>query len=244
MNGPNRPTRRTAFTLIEILVAVVMLGAIMAAAAGLVGGVLVGTRRVEETIDADLALAEADEIIADDLAFIVAVPGTAPFTSRGRADGSSVVSFYTVAGAKAAWGEVATPVHVVTYSVETLRGGGKGLFRAEEPLVVSKDVFYDEPLLLIAPVENLFVEAFDGDEWHDEWPEVGAAGLPTLVRVTVTFPGEEEEWGRSIYVESAPAVEFIVKPQAERRASGRKESTERPAKDNESGDEGETERER
>ncbi len=234
MNGPNRPWGRAAFTLIEILVAVVMLGAIMAAAAGLVGGVLVGTRRVEETIDADLALAEADEIIADDLAFIVAVPGTTPFTSRGRADGSSLVSFHTVAGAKAAWGEVATPVHQVTYSVETLAGGGKGLFRAEEPLVVSKGAFYDEPLLLVAPVENLFVEAFDGAEWHDEWPETGAAGLPTLIRVTVTFPGEEEG-GRSIYVESAPAVEFIVKPQAERRASGGRGDTGKPAEGDESG---------
>jgi len=216
----NRLRSAAAFTLLEVLVAVIMLGALMAAAAGLVGVVLVGSRRVDETIDADLAVAEADEIIADDLAFLAAIPGKPPIVLRERSDGASYVSFYSAAGAKAAWGELAVPVHLVTYMVEPIAGGsGKGLFRLEEPLVEWKGSYYDSALLLVGPVESMTVEAYDGEAWHTVWPDAGASGMPVLIRLTVTFPGDEEG-ARHIYVETAPSVECVTKPQAERRASG------------------------
>ncbi|MCD6404495.1 MAG: prepilin-type N-terminal cleavage/methylation domain-containing protein [Planctomycetes bacterium] len=201
------------FTLLELILAVTIMALVMAVVAGVIAGVLVGAERVGEKADRDLVAGEIDDLIADDLAFI-AVPSCAQaFTITGKANGNSFLTFYSAAGAKAAWGELATPLHVVTYRVEPLERGGKGLFREEVPIVTSNDAYYDGALLVAGALGAFRVEAFDGSQWHSRWPDEGAAGLPALIRVTLTLE-EPGEAARTIFVESAPSVEYVIRPGA------------------------------
>jgi prepilin-type N-terminal cleavage/methylation domain-containing protein len=207
-----------AFTLIELVVSILILGLVMVVVAGILDGVVVRAARIERTVDADTFAGEVDDLIADDLAFIAAPPGAGPITITRESAGSPKMSFYSAAGATAAWGEPATPLHLVTYSVEPMAQGGDGLFRGEEPMVTSDQAYYDEPLLVAGGVTDFHAEAFDGAEWHERWPDEGTGLLPVLVRVTFTLGTDGS--ARSVVVESAPAVECIIRPQAQRRASG------------------------
>lgn len=197
------------FTLVEVVVASVVLALVMASVAAIVGGTLLGARRVEIALDADLAVAEAEDLIADDLAFMCAMPGRASFRVDEGSAGDAVLTFWSAAGAKAAWGEVVTPIHSVSYHVAPMPDGGTGLLRREQPLVESLDAYYDDALLVIEGVEGFTVEAFDGSEWHAKWPAGETAlSIPILVRAQVTLIGEGGS-ARTIYVEAAPHVEDL-----------------------------------
>jgi len=226
---------RRGFTLVEVLAASVMLALVMGAVAAVVAGTLGGAARVERALDSDLALAEAEEVMADDLAFISALPGRVSFSLAEGPGGDSVLVFWSAAGAKAAWGDVATPLHSVTYSVGSTGGGDRVLFRGERPLVKTDGAYYDDPLALIENVDYFSVEAFDGFEWHDEWP-AGETGLtlPLLVRARAVL-AEAGGSARSIYVETAPHVESPaeVRPSAAQGDEGDDEDGEERAEEDE-----------
>lgn len=197
------------FTLVEIVVASVILALVMASVAAIVAGTLLGARRVESALDADLAVAEAEDLIADDLAFMTVIPGRLSFSVGEASGGEAVLTFWSAAGAKAAWGDLVTPIHSVSYRVARMPDGGMGLFRREEPLVESGGAYYDDALLVIGGVEGFTVEAFDGLEWHAKWPAGETAlTIPLLVRVEVALAGGAGPLS-SIYVEAAPHVEDI-----------------------------------
>ncbi len=198
--------RRNGFTLVEVVVASVMLALVMGAVAAMVAGTLVAAARVSAVLDSDLAVAEAEDLIADDLVFMAAVPGETSF-SLGSSGGNSLLTFYSAAGAKAAWGNVATPLHAVSYAVLSSPDGARGLFRREQPLVETAGAYYDGDLLLVEDVRSFSVRVFDGAEWHEEWPSGDALRtLPVLVRLEVVFTDAGGSL-RSIYVEAAPHVE-------------------------------------
>ncbi len=214
---------RRGFTLLELILAVTIMALIMAVVAGVIAGVIVGSRRVGEKVDRDLLAGEIDDLIADDLAFIAVPCREQAFTITKKPDGNSFLTFYSAAGAKAAWGKLATPMHVVTYSVEPLSRGGKGLFREEVPIIASDDAYYDGALLVAGAIGTFHVEAFDGSRWHSRWPDEGTAGLPVLIRVALALE-EPGKAARTIFVECAPSVEYVVRPGAPSASSGSKET--------------------
>lgn len=205
---------RKAFTLIEVVMAVTILALAMAISAGVVAGVLAGTQRIQAEIDFDSFAAEIDDLVADDLAFLAAGGRGVVFLITVKADGNSFLSFCSGAGAKAAWGELVTPLHMVTYSVEPLSDGSKALFRGEEPIVASDDAYYDRPILVAANVMSFTVEAYDGAEWEDRWPGEGTGVVPVLIAVTLVID-DGTEAGRAVFVECAPPVEYEVPLDAE-----------------------------
>lgn len=207
------------FTLIEMLLAVTLLAVVFAVVSGAITAVLAGSSRVTEAMGQDSVAGEVEDVIADDLAFMTAPTEQQPFTIKQGSSSSATMTFYTSAGSKTAWGEVTTPIHTVTYEVQPIAGGGKGLFRGEKPIIESADVYYDAPLLLADNVTLFKVEAYDGQEWKDEWPVESGAKLPALISVYIDIQLADGST-RQLYVESAPPIEYNMRPQQERRSSG------------------------
>jgi prepilin-type N-terminal cleavage/methylation domain-containing protein len=220
MTAPSRHTG--GFTLLELLLAVTLLGLVFAVVAGIISSVLSGSTRVSESLSQDSVAGEVEDVIADDLAFMTSVTDKPPFSSSQDTSTFAKLAFYTSAGAKTAWADATMPIppiHQVTYEVQPLPSGGRGLFRGEKPLVESPDVYYDAPLLLAGNVSLFKVEAYDGQKWQSEWPFEGGAPLPALIRISIDIdlPNGTK---RQLYVESVPPIEYGGRPQEERRASG------------------------
>jgi hypothetical protein len=207
------------FTLLEVLLAATLTALIFAVVASIIAAVMGGTSRVSAAVSEDNSGGEVEDVIADDLAFLTAITDKPPFSMKVGSGNATSFSFYTSAGSKTAWGMVATPIHIVTYEVKPMPSGGKGLYRGEKPLIETADAYYDAPLLLAENVTMFKAEAYDGQKWHNAWPDSGTSPLPALIRVYIdlqTVDGRTKQ----LYVESAPPVEYGSRPQEERRASG------------------------
>ena len=209
----------SGFTLIELLLAAALLGVIMGVSVGMISGVLGGSMKVTDGISEDDTVGEIEDIIAGDLSFLVTPAKQGAFQMRKESDSNSSLSFYSACGAKTAWGDVVVPIHKVTYQVKPMPGGRKGLFRGEEPLAQTREAYYDVPVLLAEGVRTFLVEGYATRGWVSQWPGEYGGPLPLLVRVQLEL---DMQGGRTrlVYVESAPSIETIVKPEAERRASG------------------------
>jgi len=212
----------TGFTLLEVVCAVLVLAFLLAVTAGIVSGVLLGARRVEEKVSRELELAEAEDIIAEDLAFLAVPSGLPGSPFRLEGVGDARLTFFTAVGSRTAWGEIATPLHRVTYATGPLRGGGTGLFRREVPVVETPGAVYDDAVLLVEGVSSFTVEVYDGREWLDSWIAGPSSGLPLLIRVTVAIKGDGGSQ-EAIYVESSPQIGYTV------------EKEERPGQEDEGG---------
>jgi len=207
------------FTLLEVLLAATLTALVFAVVASIISTVMQGTSRVSDGISADNYGGEVEDVIADDLAFLTAITDKPPFSMKVGSGSATSISFYTSAGSKTAWGMVATPIHIVTYELKPMPSGGKGLYRGEKPLIETADAYYDSPLLLAENITMFKAEAYDGQKWHDAWPDSGTSPLPTLIRIYIdvqTADGGKKQ----LYVESTPPVEYGSRPQQERRASG------------------------
>jgi len=238
--------RTTGFTLLELLLSVTLLAVLVTAVGAMITGVLGGAGRINAAVEEDAAAAEIEDLIADDLGFLAAPvkppgSGAAPASSTApsstassssahgifarppvsiRADaGGSSMSFFSAAGSKTAWGDIATQIHRVEYSLRPSPVTGQALFRWEEPIVKTEGAYYDQAVLVAEGVTAFKVEGFDGRDWRDEWPAQGAGALPLLIRVSIDL-ARADGGTRKLLVESAPGIEFAVRPEAERRASG------------------------
>lgn len=210
--------RRSGFTLVEVVLVATLLALVFGLVATIIATILNGAGNVSEALTYDNEAGEIEELIASDLAFLAPVPNVTPVRFEPEGAGFATLVFYSAAGARTANGEPVTPVHRVTYSVHPLAGGGKGLFRGEEPLVESRDAYYDAPVLVAEGVTLFKVEASDGGEWRERWPGDGAGPLPALIRVFIDVPRPDGE-SRRLVIESAPMVEAVQKP-TDRSASG------------------------
>ncbi len=185
-------------------------------------GILGGSKRAADAVAADNVGGEVEDLLAGDLAFLAAVPDRVPIEFKAEPGGFSSLAFYSAAGSRTAWGQVATPLHLVTYSVRPLPDGSKGLFREEKPLVETRDAYYDLALLVAGGVSAFKVEGSDGQRMRDAWPDQGAGELPALVRVYLDILRADGTTDR-LYVESAPPVEAARKPLSRPAATGPQE---------------------
>lgn len=213
------PKSNSGFTLLELLLSAALMAFVLAVAAGMISGVIGGSIRISERVNEDSAAGEIEDVIADDLAFMVAPKKEGVVELRKEGEGDSYFSFYSACGAKTAWGTVPVTIHRVTYQVKPLPGGGKGLFRGEEPIANTKDAYYDAPLLVADRVRSFVVEGRAMNAWSPVWPAEKGGPMPALIRAELNLEGRDGQT-RIILVEAVPAAELLVKPEAERRASG------------------------
>lgn len=181
--------RRTAFTLVEVLVASTIGVFIALVAVGALRTITVSSDVVDRNIGAAAELRFAANMIARDLVNIYRDDEIDNTRFIGMVQevsndiSSSYLVFYTVGRTKARVGQPEGDVYEVEYS---LAAGDECsvLMRRLWPNP-NKELEPGGVLTVIAEdIEAFFVQYYDGEEWAEEWPEE-MQSLPHLVEVTI-----------------------------------------------------------
>ena len=222
-NAANK--RQRGFTLIEILIAMTLLGLLMVM---LFGGLGLGTRAWEASYvrSADLARLEAVQ------GFIRrALTGAYPLLGTNDDDAKRKVTF--TGGAEAVEFTALMPAHfgvggfyIITLAAEDGVDGARLVFRRQlyrsgdeepSPPAPAGDPEKEKVLLDgISKAEFSYFGATDIDEtpaWRDEWQDQKT--LPDLVRLSVTFAdGDKSSWPDLVV---APRISATTAPTSSRR---------------------------
>ncbi len=218
--------RQRGFTLLEILIAMTLLGLLMAM---LFGGLRLGTRAWEasDVRSADLARLEAVQ------GFIRrALTGAYPLLTTGDDDAKRKMTF--TGGAEAVAFTALMPAHfgvggfyTITLAVEDGADDKRLVFRrqlfqsgaegASPPPAAGTDEEKEKVLLEgISKAEFSYFGIADNDErpsWQDEWRD--QKSLPDLVRLSVSFADRDERAWPDLVV--APRISAATAPTSSRR---------------------------
>jgi general secretion pathway protein I len=194
---PSRKTcsPRNAFTLLEVMIAVIAFAIVLAAINSVFYGALRLRNKTTEAIDRALPIQQAVAIIKRDLAGIVPPGGTLAGTFQsGSADSSlglnsgasanttggmlgnmaqaGIPAIYTDTGIvddNAPWGEVQKVTYYLRDPTNQVASNGKDLIRAVTRNLLAP--IEDEPLeqWLLGNVESIQFEYYTGTEWLDTW---------------------------------------------------------------------------
>jgi type II secretion system protein J len=198
-----------AFTLIEVLMAVMIFAVVLAAINTVFFSALHLRNTSNKAMEASLPIQQALTILKRDLENIVPPGGTlfGPFQSSSSSGTTTTImpgqispTFYTTTAQlddTAPWGEVQKVYYGLTDS--TNRGNGKDLFRAvtQNLLPVLVD---DQPVQqrLMSGVDKITFYFFDGTQWRETWDSTipdtttGATNmLPQAIKVEIQLAAEE-----------------------------------------------------
>ncbi|MFZ2149119.1 MAG: type II secretion system protein GspJ [Sedimentisphaerales bacterium] len=181
-------SKRTGFTLVEVMVAVTIGGFIMIVAVGTLKAITTSAALVDSNINAAAEVRFASNILKRDLVNFYRdenIENTKLIGTAGESgqEGNSYLIFYTVSRAKARADQPEGDIYEVEYY----------LMKDEEKSVLMRRLWPnpnedDEPggiLSVIAENIKAFqVRYFDGEEWSDEWPEEMQV-LPQLIEVNI-----------------------------------------------------------
>jgi len=197
-------SRKTGFTLVEVLVASTIGAFVALVAVGTLRAITASSEMVEYKITAAAEVRFASKIIARDLVNLyrdqnirnTKLIGTVEESEQGI---TSYLIFYTISRAKARIGQPEGDIYEVEYY----------LLNDEEQSVLMRRLWPNpneevEPggiLTAIAEDIDVFeVKFFDGEEWSYEWPEEMEI-LPQLIEVNIV--GKVPDRGE-------PAMESII----------------------------------
>ena len=198
--------RKTAFTLVEVLVASTIGVFIALVAVGALRTITVSSDLVDRHIGAAAEVRFAANRIARDLVNIyrdddmenTRFIGTVQESSGDVS--SSYLVFYSMDRTKARIGQPEGDVYEMEYSLAS-DDERSVLMRRQWPNP-NKELEPGGVLTVIAEnIEVFYVQYFDGEEWADEWPEE-MRSLPHLVEVTLITrqPGKDEPLSHSLIV--------------------------------------------
>lgn len=204
------PRTVSAFTLLEVLLAVVILAMVMVVVHAIFHGALSLRNKTDEAFEAAIPLQHTLAVIKRDLSNI-AVPGgtlsgTFQTTLTAGSTASSTMhygqqvgpSFYTASGNlsdDSTWSEM----RKVTYYLMPATNGGSGLDLVRSVtrnlLPVSQEEYSDQRLL--GGVNNLTFQYFNGSAWVDTWDSTTTSltssttnTLPQGIRVQLTLEAD------------------------------------------------------
>ena len=197
-------SKKTGFTLVEVMLAATIGGFIMLVAVGTLKAITSSAKMVDTNISAAAEVRFAMNLIAKDLANFyrdennenTKLIGTTEESSDGNI---SYLVFYTVNRMKARADQPEGDIYEVEYS----------LLKDEDSSLLMRRLWPNpneeyEPggiLAVIAEDIDIFeVRYFDGEEWSNEWPEEMEV-LPHLIEVSIV--GKEQSRGN-------PAMESIL----------------------------------
>jgi type II secretion system protein J len=220
-----RRSRRRAFTLVEIMLAIVILSGVIAAiyatwtaimratevgrkAAAQVQRTRVALRCLEESLtytEMYVANARYYGFVAENgsdasLSFVSRLPSDFPRSGR--------------------FGDY--PVRRLAYTIESDPSGDRVLALRQAPLLMDFDQDEQEhPLILMRNIKRMEMEFWDvqKDDWTDEWTQTNQ--MPKLIRVTLTTenPNQPFDRGQEYTRIVAPAA-VAVQPGWQARAPG------------------------
>jgi type II secretion system protein J len=197
---PRRPEfSRRAFTLIEVLLAVVVFGVVLVAMHGVFYGALRLRNKTVASLEAAVPLQQTLAIIQRDLANLVLPGGTLAGQLQGiptqQTELGQIGPFlYTAVGilsASTPW----APVQRVAYRLTqpTNDSLGLDLYRSvsRNLLPVTTDLAEDQ--YLMSGIETILFEYYDGTQWRDYWDSTAetTAGLPAAIKLRLFLAGAQ-----------------------------------------------------
>lgn len=181
-------SKKTGFTLVEVMVAVTIGGFIMLVAVGALKAITASAEMVDSNINTAAELRFVSNMLERDLVNFYRdenIENTKLIGTVGESgeEGISYLIFYTVSRAKARADEPEGDIYEVEYY----------LMKDEEKSLLMRRLWpnpndEDEPggiLAAIAEDIDIFeIRYFDGEEWSTEWPEEMDV-LPQLIEVNI-----------------------------------------------------------
>lgn len=214
---PSSSARLSAgFTLLEMMLALAVFAIVLAAINGVYFGALRLRNKTSASIEAGLPIQHAVATIKRDLTGLM-LPGgtfggpfqTTPTNAMSTAADSTGVrvspDIFTSTGAldeRSPFSEVQKVAYYLT--APTNNATGRDLMRtiSRNLLPVSND--QPESQLLMAGVDQLAMQFYDGRSWTETWDSTVATNLPIAIKVQIV-PTPEDGLGQNIV-----PVEFIV----------------------------------
>jgi type II secretion system protein J len=214
---------RSAFTLLEVLIALLILAMVMGVIHSIFYGALQLRNKTDQSFEDAIPLQHALAMIKRDMANLTVPGGTLTGTFQTSATTGSTTSsthygqqvgptFYTASGVVSdlsAWSEI----QKVSYYLAPATNGGAGLdlIRAvtRNLLPVMQDEYADQRLL--GGVENLTFQYYNGSSWVDTWDSTTTSLsssttnlLPQGIRVQLTLAAE------AVGKLTPPAIEMVI----------------------------------
>ncbi len=183
-------TKKTGFTLVEILVASTIGTFISLVAVGTLHTVIKGNDMVERNINAASEVRFAANMITHDLNnyFNANVFEDTEFygtTESISNSNSAYIVFYTVNRSKARLYEPECDIYEVEYYLEAQEDESLSLRRRLWP---NPNTEFDPGGILTTIAENIEyfeISYYDGSDWYSDWPD-DMTGPPDLVEVSIT----------------------------------------------------------
>lgn len=204
------------FTLLEVMLALIVCGIVLAAVNGVYFGALKLRNRTSANIEAALPIQHAVAVIKRDLTGIMLPGGSfgGPFQSTPT-NTMNVVSavlgvrtspdIYTNTGIIDENTEFAAVQRVAYYlAVPTNNAAGSDLMRGVTRDLLPITVAMPDPQFLMSGVAQLTMQFYDGSSWAETWDSTTATNLPLAVKVQITLTPEDRSR------QDAAPIEFIV----------------------------------
>lgn len=200
-----RGGNRRAFTLLEVLIAVVVFSIVLAAINTVFFGALRLRNRATESIDAAQPLQRTLSVIQRDLSNLVVPGGTLSGTLQTTSTtntvlGQSSPSFYCSTGVideTSPWAEIERVSYLLVDSTNPT--AGRALMRAAtRNLLPATAEELPEEQWLMSGVQSLIFTYYDGSQWRDSWDSTVADAttgqtnnLPRAIKVEIQLAPEQ-----------------------------------------------------
>jgi prepilin-type N-terminal cleavage/methylation domain-containing protein len=190
---PRRSTLRSAFTLVEIMIAIGILSVVLAAIYSSWTAIL---RASKTGLDAAASAQRARvtvRVLEDSLGSAQSFAANLPYYYFAAENGDSPVLSFVARLSKSfprsgKFGDL--DVRRVTYSLEAAPDGSRQLVLRQNPLVLDPDKDEkDYPIVLAKNVKGLEMQFWDSNknppEWVDEWEGPKTNQLPKMIMLTL-----------------------------------------------------------
>ena len=211
--------RTSAFTLIEVMIAMAVFAIVLAAVNGIFWGALRLRNKTVESIDAALPRERALAVIRNDLANIAPPNGRffSAITTMGSTTnangmamnnlpGQNSPEFTTTSGAiddNTMWGDVQRVSYQLVSS--TNGGAGRDLYRTVKRNLTPAVQQMAQQQSILSGLQSLYFFYHDGSMWKETWDSTNEILiLPRAIKVQLQMANEER--GRAL----PPPIELIV----------------------------------
>lgn len=196
--APASWTAPAAFTLIEVLLALMICAIVLVVISSVFAGALHLQQQASESVDHTLPIERAMNLLRRDLKNAIA-PGSVlagPLQSgslEGGVDASDGIQIYTTTGLLSPnepWGDI----QKVTYGLQDSTDGnstGKQLVRSVTRNLLSTGMEDEDDQFLADGVQSLTFSYFDGTDWLDTWDDTVETNLPMAVRVSIQLASKD-----------------------------------------------------
>ena len=208
--------RRRAFTLVEILIAVVIFSMVLAAINGIFYGALRLRTKTSRMIEESLSNRQTVAIIRRDLQGIMAPNGVLSGSLKSGAASTDMelqgaAELYTCTGDLAEtvpWGDVQKVTYLLRNPANPRAATGKDLVRmtTRNLLTTMQDLPAEQ--FLMGGVQQIQFYFYDGFQWRNTWDSTTeTSGLPKAIKVQIDLGAERGDRGEQ---RTKPPIQLLV----------------------------------